>query len=274
MVKGLGEMAGALMEMPRNLDWANAEFLGTVFPISEPERLYLGARHTLPDDGAPMGILIFRHGELIRTAVEEVGDFPGQPDVMVLRAAIGCRAATGLALGPALVWEEVRVVGYPEDAVVRDFTADTQFLGMRGLRGYVTRPLLPGHALKVNAPALEVSFGIPAGVSGGPCAVYRSETSFASGLVGVCIANASSTSLLWQQDELVSPGERTTIRSERVIEYGIVASLTDLGHEAIPMVGASLYELIGQGPGGARVSGSGEVTVMGHNWDSPPTQSG
>lgn len=262
------------MVMPPTLEWADAKFIGTVFPISEPERLYLGARHTLPADGAPMGILIFRKGELIRTAVEEAGDFPGQPDVIVLKAAIGCRAAAGLALGPALVWEEVRVVGYPEDAVVLDFAADTQFLGIRGLRGYVTRPLLPGHALKINAPALEVSFGIPAGVSGGPCSVYRSETPFASGLVGVCIANASSTSLLWQEDEVMSHGERTTIRSERVIEYGIVASLADFAHQAIPMVGASLYELLGQGPGGARVSGVGEATVMGHNWDVPPTQNG
>ncbi len=270
MAVGLGEMAGALMKLPGHVDWNAAAFLGTVFPISEPERLYMGARHTLSEAGSPLGIFIFRRGETIRTLVEEVGDFPGQPDVVVLRAEHGCRASMGLSIGQTLIWEEVRVVGYPEDAVVHDLTADTQFLGIRGLRGYVTRPLLPGHALKVTAPALELSFGIPAGVSGGPCFVHRPESPFANGLVGVCVGNTTSTSVLWHEEEEVSPHERKTVRAERVIEFGIAAQLEGLEHETIPMVGASLYELLGHGPSGARVDTRGHVTVFGHDWTPPP----
>ena len=116
------------------------------------------------------------------------------------------------------------------------------------------RLLFSGLHLKVRAPALELSFPIPAGVSGGPVFVERSGSqSFTSGLCGVCLANIQTTSVLYELQEEDSSEGRTIIREQRVIEYGIAASLVPLGDQPIPMVGKSLYTLVGRGSGRAVV---------------------
>ena len=125
-------------------------------------------------------------------------------------------------------------------------------LGIRGLRGYVTRPLERGIALGVEAAAYEVSFSIPQGVSGGPLTVSRGRNiHFADGLVGVCLANIETSSILWSEDVETKDGKRTVHQGKRIIEYGVAASLLESDEEPIPMVGKSLYQLMGRGPGGA-----------------------
>jgi len=248
----VGELAAALIHLGPRGDWSSDRgLLGTAFPISEPERLFLGARHTLPNDPEePIGIMMIRRGELLKTTVVEVGDLPGQPDVALLRTTEGAPAVGGLALDPPQVWEPLRTVGYPEGAVVPTGGGDTM-LGIRALAGYVTRTVLPGQALGVRAPAIELSMPVPTGVSGGALFVTR-ENRIRSGLIGVCLANTESTSVLWQIKLEEDGDEKRLYEAERVVEFGIAARLDVSCREEIPMIGKTLLQVMGFGQDGAK----------------------
>ena len=67
-MSGFGESAGALLRLPPDGDWNNGKgLLGTVFPVSERERIFLGARHTLADPPDQMGIVIWKGQQILRT---------------------------------------------------------------------------------------------------------------------------------------------------------------------------------------------------------------
>lgn len=94
----VGGGVGALVELPENADWsASIGLLGSVFPISESERLFMGARHCLPEPPTRAGIMIWRGEQLVRALVLEDGDVEGQPDVVVLRADDGVPPVAGFA---------------------------------------------------------------------------------------------------------------------------------------------------------------------------------
>jgi hypothetical protein len=123
------------------------------------------------------------------TKVSDVEVLGGQPDVVVLQAEDGKPPYLPLAEEPALIWESASAAGYPEGDL-REAESGT-IPGIRGLVGTVTRKVEAGDDLGVKGPSYEMSFAIPAGMSGGP--VLSMRLGYPLGLIGVCIGNVSAT---------------------------------------------------------------------------------
>jgi hypothetical protein len=242
----IGSAVGALVALPGDEDWEGpGELLGTVFPLNESERLFMGARHTLPEPPKKAGIMIWAGNErIVRTVVVDQGEVEDQPDLVVLRTELGVPTFGGLATlaDEPPVWLDVATAGYPEDAV-RNFPEVT-LLAVRGLKGYVTRPVIPRDVLLIKGPGMELSFPITSGLSGAP--LFVQGPAMASGLVGVCVVNHESSTMLW--DEGREEG-RTTRTGHRIVEYGLAARL--LGNTTIGIVDRPLLELVGLGMMGA-----------------------
>jgi hypothetical protein len=117
----IGSAAGAFVALPKGDDWENSgDLLGTVFPLSESERLFMGARHTLPEPPMKAGIMIWEGSErILRTLIVDEGEVENQPDLVVLRAEECVPSFGGLATvaDELPVWLDVATAGYPEDAV-------------------------------------------------------------------------------------------------------------------------------------------------------------
>lgn len=225
------------------------EFLGSTFPINEEERLFLAAGHTVPTEASgSLSIMIQRESRLQMTSVEQVEVLEGQPDVVVLRAADGVSPALRFAGGEALLLEDVNAAGFPEHSI-RETEPGTKALNIRALKGSVTGMLEAGEVPRVRGPAYEVSFVIPAGMSGGP--VFINGPFPRVGLVGVCLANHETYSVLWHEERDAGTGETRILQGHRVIEYGIVAALHRSRETPILMAGATLRDLVGyEMPGG------------------------
>ncbi len=219
-------------------------FLGSTFPISEAHRLYLGAGHTIPPDRQDELRIEIQNtsGRLVVTKVLAVEVLEGQPDVVVLQAEDGRPPYLPLAAEPAFIWESVSAAGYPERDM-REVEPGIVIPGIRGLVGTVTRKVEAGEELGVNGPAYEVSFAIPAGMSGGP--VLSMRLGYPLGLIGVCLGNVSATSYVSGEVE-ETHGEQRVIRQEtQKIEYGIVANLHRSAESRIALVERSLADVIG-----------------------------
>jgi hypothetical protein len=90
------ETAAALIRLGPH-GWDDDEGpLGTVVPISESERLYMGARHTLVD--SPMGIMTWHRGEGVRTSTGSYARVDAATAAVSVRPtihhslAVGCQA--------------------------------------------------------------------------------------------------------------------------------------------------------------------------------------
>lgn len=225
------------------------EFLGSTFPINEEERLFLAAGHTVPTEASgSLSILIRRGSRLHMSQVEQVEVLEGQPDVVVLRAADGVPPALRFAGREALLLDDVNAAGFPEHSI-RETEPGTKALNIRALKGSVTGILEAGETPLVRGPAYEVSFAIPAGMSGGPAFMIGPFPR--AGLVGVCLANHETYSVLWHEERDEGTGLTRILQGHRVIEYGIVAALHRSRETSISMVGATLRELVGyEEPGG------------------------
>jgi trypsin-like peptidase len=116
-------------------------------------------------------------------------------------------------------WGEMVVAfGYPEFAA-RDVAHPTP----RYFRGHIQRRFLHDRGRR-SYSALELNFGAPAGLSGGPVALAR-EPWHAVGLVA---DNLESSTSLAKLDEVVEPGRHYTERVERIVEYAVAVSLCDI----------------------------------------------
>ena len=209
------------------LSTADEKFLGSAFPINREMRLYLAARHTIPNDDRGLSLMVRVAGRFQTTPVEQMEVLPGQPDVVILRAADGIPPLVGLAESGAFLWEDVYAAGFA-DLDIRQLESGTQSLNLRGLKGSVTRAVEADDTLKIRGPAYEVSFAIPKGMSGGP--VYLFEPFPRYGLVGVCLGNIRSSTGLWYEE----PDEGETVT------YGVVAVLHRSLGETISMAGTTL----------------------------------
>jgi len=244
---GLGASVGALLELGEDLDWSNDHGLrGTVFPISESERLYIGAKHTIPVSPSQSGIMIRNKGEtVIKTVVEEVREIPGRPDVVVIKARDGVLGIGGISTeAPRGVWTEVASAGYPEDAI--DARPEVRLVSVRGLKGYITRPLPVGEAHGFPGDSYELSFAIPAGMSGSPL-VNPKDIGLMGGVVGVCVGSHEARTTEW---ELEIDDVGASRRNYRVVEYGVASVL--LSDDIDPFTGKPLIEVMGWGAGGAK----------------------
>jgi hypothetical protein len=220
------------------------EFLGSAFPISEGHGLYLGAGHTIPPDRRDqLRIAIQRpSGGLSVTKVLAVEVLDDQPDVVVLQAEDGSRPLSRLAAEPAFIWDDVIATGYPTRDF-REMEPGVVVPGIRGLAGTVTRKVEAGEELGVNGPAYEVSFAIPAGMSGGPVLLMR--LGIRLGLIGVCLANVSATTYL-SGEEIETRGEQKVTRQlTQMTEYGVAANLHRSAESRIAIVDKTLAELVG-----------------------------
>jgi Trypsin-like peptidase domain len=189
------------------------EFRGSTFPISEAHGLYLGAGHTIPPDREDELRIAIQNtsGRLVVTKVLDVEVLEGQPDVVVLQAEDGSPPYLPLAAEPAFIWESAAAAGYP-DGDMREAESGT-IPGIRGLTGTVTRKVEAGDELGVKGPAYEMSFAIPAGMSGGP--VLSMRLGYPFGLIGVCLGNVSATSYV-SGEVVEKTGEgQQIIRQER-----------------------------------------------------------
>jgi hypothetical protein len=243
----VGSAVGALVALPDSGDWSNAEqLLGTVFPIHEGDRLFMGAKHTLPELPSRMGIMIWQGNErILRTLVTSVGNVGGQPDLVVLRAEDGVPAFGGMASlpdGPPC-WLEVTTAGYPADAVLV-VSGDT-LISVRGLKGYVTRPVGPESVPLLGGPGIELSFPIPAGLSGAPLFIQGAGPG--GGVIGVCLASHESRTVLWDEEQ---DGDQLIPKGLRVVEYGLAAFLR--GDEEVGIVDRKIVDIVGIGMDGIK----------------------
>jgi hypothetical protein len=226
------------------------EFRGSAFPVSEKHKLYLGAAHTFPAGReADLRIMVLiRWGSGHRwkiTRVKAVEALGGQPDVIALQAENGLPPMKRLAPTEAFLLEEVHAAGYPEMDIA---TVDggMRAPGVRALAGSITRKVEVGEALGVKGPAYEVSFPIPAGMSGGP--VYAAAGATRRGLIGVCLANVSTNSVGLYEVMEESPGHSKVPQESQKIEYGVVANLHRASDSPIALVGRTLGQLMGFEP--------------------------
>ena len=85
-------------------------FCGSTFPISEADRLYLGATHTIPADRRDELHIAIQNpfGRLMFTKVLDFEVLEGQPDVVVLQAEDGRPPHLPLAANPAFIGRAFR----------------------------------------------------------------------------------------------------------------------------------------------------------------------
>lgn len=242
---GLGASTGALVELPPGDNWDNDLGLrGTVFPISYSERLYIGAKHTVPEAPQRCGILIWHKQErIVRAVVEEIREIRARPDLVVMRATEGVPTLGGISVdGPGLIWTDVVTAGYPEDVLI--YQPDQTLVSVRGLKGYITRQVDPGVIVGYKGAAYELSFPIPTGMSGSPLA-KETTSGLTGGLIGVCLGSHQTSTTEWEEEE---DADGRVTRRYRVVELG-VASL--LGVQDIePFTGRQLIDVMGWGAGG------------------------
>ena len=112
----------------------------------------------------------------------------------------------------------VTAFGYPEFAT-REVARPTP----RFFRGHVQR-VFAHERSPYSYMALELNFGAPAGLSGGPVALEKEP----SKAVGIVTGNLEVSTLLTKEDVVEANGNRYSERVERIVEYAVAVSLRDV----------------------------------------------
>jgi hypothetical protein len=112
----------------------------------------------------------------------------------------------------------VTAFGYPESA-----TRDVAHPTPRFFRGHIQR-VFAHERLPYRYTALELNFGAPAGLSGGPVALVEEP----SKVVGIVADNLEVSTLLAKLDVVEANGNRYSERTERMVEYAVAVSLPDV----------------------------------------------
>jgi hypothetical protein len=208
-------------------------FLGTCFSISERDRLWMGAAHTVPPsdelDDLRLGIAFRSAGKLVSGWVEDRETLDMHPDVTVLRAELGAPRFMGLARYEARILEDAHAIGYPDDARYRDDDGIEQF-HLRGIATVVQRLIDKRSDGRTGGAGYELGAAIPKGMSGSPL-ISRAPTN--PGLIGICLGNLESQ---------VAGGE---LRGPKWIEYGDAARLQALHDSVLGLSGRSLADTVG-----------------------------
>jgi len=114
--------------------------------------------------------------------------------------------------------DPVSAFGYPAFAA-----RDTPHPTPRYFRGHIQRRFEHDRGGR-RYSALELNFGAPSGLSGGPVALQR-EPSLA---IGVVADNLETSTVLAKLDEILEPGRHHTERVERIVDYAIAVSLYEI----------------------------------------------
>lgn len=126
--------------------------------------------------------------------------------------------------------EDLYAYGYPEN-VRSDERAPTARL----FKGYVQRVFQQDSHMGYRYAALELDFACPAGLSGGP--LFRPAAPQI--VLGVATENFESTTFLDAVEETTGSGETRRTQYQRVLSYGVAASLASLDdwlNEYLPRV--------------------------------------
>ena len=207
------------------IDSADVSFLGTCFAYRTKSH-FLTAAHCVDGlQGEQIGITLplIDHGGFIRL----LGITPHpSADLAILETApvVKEELAPFIGVDPMAAWGwPVNALGYPEDAGENpdeglDPTA-------RYFSGHIQR--MYTHQSKVGAyryPAGELSFGAPAGLSGGP--VFGATDHYC--VLGVAAENRDSFTYLRRIEEVREPGMEYKHHESEVIRYGIFVHLQPL----------------------------------------------
>lgn len=124
--------------------------------------------------------------------------------------------------------DSVTAFGYPEDTAPDGVVPTPRYF-----RGHVQRTFDHASSLGYQYRAIELSFGAPGGLSGGPIALRRDS----SRAIGIVTENVRSTTYLESIVDVVDGAERYREQIHNVINYGIAVELdtvTDWLNEIIP----------------------------------------
>jgi hypothetical protein len=197
---------------------------GTCFAFRQPH-IALTAAHCIPTDAQEVWVQyprrgdrrkatnVIRHSEadvaVIFTSPDENDDGTGYPE----GAFWNCVGNWGMG-------EEFLAYGFPTEGPFQTGDAPTP----RIFVGHYQRFLRFGISKYGRYLAGEMSIPAPAGLSGGP--VFRRGAP--QMLTGLVTSNLESYSVLHAIEEVEQSGQRFREESRRVIQYGLVAMLSDI----------------------------------------------
>lgn len=126
---------------------------------------------------------------------------------------------------------EVTAFGYPEDSSKSGMRPTARYF-----RGHVQRVFMHEfrHPHNQNREAIELNFGAPGGLSGGPIALKDSSDT----VIGIVVENHDSTTYLQTITDIHNGCEHTIEKVHSVISYGIGLAL----YEAIDWIDSVIAE--------------------------------
>jgi len=205
---------------------------------------FISAKHVFADPARARDFVLLSHdilrGQTRQLAVERLEPFPDDRVDLIVGEVADFRLYQ--------VYEFIAHVGYQADLQCIGFPTDlvqveTQpIVQARYLRGHLTGFLDPG-AFGADAPSLEMSFPIPAGMSGSP--IYIQPVPDAPErrlLAGIALRSHSSHVAL--HESILQRSSEPAERIYRVVEYGIALRLSSFGDWRISFRDITLNQLI------------------------------
>lgn len=203
---------------------AGSSYGGTCFAFRQPHYA-LTAAHCVPDDVPGAWLEFPRRGD--RRRVVEVVRHPDADVAVAVTEPDADDDGTGYSDGA--FWNCVGNWSLGEELLAYGFPTEGPFQGA----GVPTPRLFTGHYqrfLEWRPPngrpylAGEMSIPAPAGLSGGP--VFRRGAQVM--VTGLVTSNLESYSVLHAIEEVDEAGQRFREEARRVIQYGLVAMLSDI----------------------------------------------
>lgn len=200
-------------------DEGSLAFLGSCFAY-ESRQHFVTASHcvgTLKPHQVRIVLPLVEQEDLGR--VQSITHHP-QADLAVLQASSSGAPEIAPFVGVSTRggWgQPIQALGYPEETEANGTTLPTARL----FTGFIQRLMIHASQMEYRYNAGELSFGSPAGLSGGP--VF--PTSENDRVLGVVTENHDSTTYLRSVAEVQDGDNRYTEKVHEVIRYGIFANL-------------------------------------------------
>jgi len=202
-------------------DGSKPAFLGTCFAYGNNSSFLTAAHCVGRLEAAQIGIAlpIIDQADLI--SVKEVVRHQ-QADVALLRVdpVLSEELQPFIGLSAIHSWgEQVQALGYAEESSAEEVIPTARWFSGSIQRLYTHHSLM-GYAYRAG----ELSFGAPAGLSGGPIFTVREEDR----IVGIVAENHDSTTMLRSVAEVQDGDSRYSEQIHEVIRYGVFVELSSL----------------------------------------------